>query len=85
LLKFTLSDTFFGPRFEVDSLRELAVIIQLFPLHRIVVIFEALQINDHSVLKAFDVRTSLSIDLAIVLVTEVFVITIQKVRLNVEI
>ena len=76
LLELPLSDTFLGPGFEVDALWEFAVVVQLLPLHRIVVVFEALQVDDHCVLEVFDVGATLRFNFPIVLVAEVFVVSI---------
>ena len=82
LLELPLSDTFFCPGFEIYALWEFAVVIQLLPLHCIVVIFEALQVDDHCVLQIFYVRPTLSFNFAIVLVAEIFVVAIEQVRLD---
>lgn len=80
-----LLDPFLGPLPEIDSLWELAVVIDLPPLHRAVVELESLQVDDDGVGEVLQVSPPLGADLEVVLLAMVLVVPLEHVRLDVEV
>jgi len=82
LFFFGLSESLLGVGFEVQSVGEFAIVIDLLLCHGVVVKLKSLQSNDEMVGKLLETSSSECIDLLVTLLTEISIITFKHFTFN---
>ena len=78
-----LVDALLRPRLEIDTLRELTIIVDLVSLEGRVVVLEALQLDHHSITQLLQIAALVGIDLLVPLLAEVLVLSLKQVWLHI--